>query len=48
MPTAEERYRMVQEAAYFIAEKHGFGGADMEYWLAAEAEIEAQLSGKKK
>ncbi|MEW5905045.1 MAG: DUF2934 domain-containing protein [Pseudomonadota bacterium] len=47
-PTPEERYRMVQEAAYYIAEKHGFGGADMDYWIMAEAEIQTMISGKQK
>ncbi len=32
----------VAEAAYFIAERRGFGpGHELEDWLAAEAEIEA-------
>ncbi|HEX2493812.1 MAG TPA: DUF2934 domain-containing protein [Steroidobacter sp.] len=31
----------VAEAAYFIAEKRGFGpGHELEDWLAAEAEVE--------
>ncbi len=47
-PTPEQRYRMVQEAAYYIAEKNGFVAGSMDYWIAAEAEIEALLSGKKK
>jgi len=47
-PTPEQRYRMVQEAAYYIAEKSGFVAGSMDYWIAAEAEIEALLSGKKK
>jgi hypothetical protein len=47
-PTPEQRYRMVQEAAYFIAEKDGFASGAMDYWIAAEAQIEALLSGKAK
>jgi hypothetical protein len=39
---------MVQDAAYFIAEKNGFKAGSMDYWIAAEAEITAVLSGKKK
>jgi hypothetical protein len=35
----EQRYRMVQEAAYFIAEKAGFKGDNLQYWLSAEKEI---------
>lgn len=45
-PSAEDRYRMVQEAAYFIAEKNGFAGGDMSYWIEAEAQINKLLSGK--
>jgi hypothetical protein len=42
-PTPEERYRMVQTAAYFIAEQHGFQGRSDEHWAAAEREIAAKL-----
>ena len=42
----EDRYRMVQEAAYFIAEKDAFSGCSTDYWIAAEAQIEAIVSGK--
>ncbi len=38
-PTAEERYRMVQTAAYYIAERDGFAGKASDYWIAAELEI---------
>lgn len=42
--TAEERYRMIAEAAYFRAEKRGFlGGNVAEDWLQAEAEIDRML-----
>lgn len=47
-PTPEQRYKMVQDAAYFIAEKNGFVSGSMDYWIAAETEITALLSGKKK
>ena len=47
-PTPEQRYRMVQEAAYFIAEKNGFVSGSLDYWIAAEAQIDAMLSGKAK
>ncbi len=47
-PTPEQRYRMIQDAAYFIAEKNGFASGAMDYWIAAEAEIDARLSGKGK
>lgn len=42
-PTPEERYCMVQTAAYFIAERNGFGGCPTEYWAAAELEISGKL-----
>lgn len=35
----EQRYLMVQEAAYYIAEKDGFSGNPAEYWAQAEAQI---------
>ncbi|MGA9665203.1 MAG: DUF2934 domain-containing protein [Gallionella sp.] len=42
-PSHEERHRMVELAAYFIAEQHGFEGRADEYWAAAEHEIAARL-----
>ena len=45
--SAEERYRMIQEAAYFRAEKEGFNCDPWKCWLVAEAEIDAQLSGSR-
>ncbi|MDR0994181.1 MAG: DUF2934 domain-containing protein [Verrucomicrobiota bacterium] len=39
----EERYRMVEEAAYFIAERHGFNGDTIYFWTLAEAEIRDQM-----
>lgn len=42
--TAEERYRMIAEAAYFRAERRGFLGGDMAGdWLQAEAETDRML-----
>lgn len=41
--TPEERYRMVQTAAYFIAERNGFQGYPADHWLLAELEIAARL-----
>ena len=41
--TPEERYRMVQTAAYFIAERHGFDGCATDHWAAAEVEIANKL-----
>ncbi len=45
--TPEQRYRMVQEAAYFLAEKNGFAGRSEDYWTAAEAQIDAMLARRK-
>lgn len=42
--TPEQRYLMVQTAAYFIAERNGFGGRATEHWAAAEIEIASKLS----
>ncbi len=40
----EQRRRMIEEAAYFRAERRGFsGGATLHDWLEAEIEIDAQL-----
>ncbi len=38
-----ERQRMVEQAAYFRAEKHGFQGDSSQHWSEAEAEIDADL-----
>ena len=40
----EERFQMIQQAAYFRAEKEGFSCDPWKCWVAAEAEIDAQLS----
>lgn len=43
--TPEQRYEMIATAAYYLAERRGFtGGYDMHDWIAAEAEIDTQLS----
>ncbi|MFZ5557893.1 MAG: DUF2934 domain-containing protein [Pseudomonadota bacterium] len=42
--TPEERYRLIQEAAYYRAEQRGFAaGHEIEDWIAAEAEVDAQV-----
>lgn len=43
--SAEERYRMVEVAAYFLAERNHFAGNPVEYWSAAEKQI-SQLLGE--
>ena len=40
----EERWRMVAEAAYYIAQRRGFVGGDaLADWVAAEAEVDTRL-----
>lgn len=39
----EQRYRMIQDAAYFIAERHGFNGDSAYFWSLAEAEVNSRL-----
>ena len=41
--SAEMRRKMIADAAYFRAEKHGSASDDVAHWLAAEAEIDAML-----
>jgi len=41
---AEERYRMVEVAAYYIAERNGFAGDPTVFWTEAEAQIAKLLS----
>lgn len=42
--TPEQRYLMITEAAYYLAERRGFSGGDMaEDWHAAEADIDLML-----
>lgn len=43
VPTPEQRYRMVQEAAYYLAMQYDFMGDAQGYWLEAEKQIAAQL-----
>lgn len=42
--SAEERYRMVEVAAYFLAERNKFAGNPVGYWSTAEAQIKKMLS----
>jgi hypothetical protein len=47
--SAEERRRMIAEAAYFRAMQRGFNGGDtLDDWLAAEREINCLLPGLQK
>ena len=42
--TPEQRYKMIEETAYYIAERHGFSGDSAYFWSLAEAEINAKLN----
>lgn len=42
---SDKRRAMIEEAAYYIAERRGFvQGRDVEDWLLAESQIDAALS----
>ena len=42
--TPAERMKMIAEAAYFIAEKHGFSnGRELTDWVAAEKQVDALI-----
>lgn len=41
--SAEKRYKMIQDAAYYLAEKSGFSGSSVDHWTKAEKQINAQL-----
>lgn len=43
---AEQRYQMIQDAAYYLAEKSGFSGNTVGHWFEAEQQIDAQLKKK--
>lgn len=38
-----ERYKMVEVAAYYIAERNGFVGDSQAFWAEAEIQISKQL-----
>jgi hypothetical protein len=44
-PTQDVRHRMIEDVAYLRAQQRGFAaGKELEDWLAAEAEVDFQLS----
>jgi hypothetical protein len=43
----EERQKMIEREAYFIAEKQGFQGDSQAHWAAAVKKIDAMLAKKK-
>lgn len=36
------RYKMIEVTAYYLAEKDGFTGSPVEYWIKAELQINSQ------
>lgn len=45
--TPEERFKMIEQAAYFRAEKAGFTGGSHEHWAAAEKEVDRLLAKRR-
>ena len=45
--SGDERRRMIADAAYRRAERAGFAGDPLAYWLSAEREIDALLDVRK-
>ena len=44
-PDEEQRYRMIAEGAYYLAQRRAFAaGSELDDWLLAEAEIDAMLA----
>ena len=44
----QQRYQMISEAAYLIAEKQNFiPGSEMDHWLQAEKQIDSWIKLKK-
>ncbi|MDA8093313.1 MAG: DUF2934 domain-containing protein [Betaproteobacteria bacterium] len=41
--TAERRYQMIAEAAYYRAETRGFAGDSVQDWIEAELYIDKML-----
>lgn len=41
--SAEERYKMVEIAAYYIAEHNNFQGNAIDFWVTAEAGVSKQI-----
>lgn len=43
--SSQQRQQMINEAAYYLAQRRGFiSGNPVDDWLAAEAEVDQQLS----
>ncbi len=44
--SSEQRYKMIEDAAYYLAEQSGFSGNTVDHWIRAEKLIDAQLKTK--
>jgi hypothetical protein len=42
--SAEERYKMIEVAAYYIAEHNNFQGSAIDFWIAAEEEVNKKIA----
>ena len=42
--SAEEHYKMVEVAAYYIAEQNDFQGSSIDFWVAAEIEVSKKIT----
>lgn len=42
--SAEERYKMIEVAAYYIAEHNHFQGNAIDFWIAAEEEVSKKIA----
>ena len=42
--SAEEHYKMIEVAAYYIAENNNFQGSTIDFWIAAEEEVSKKIS----
>lgn len=42
--SAEERYKMIEVAAYYIAEHNNFQGNAIDFWIAAEKEVNKKIA----
>lgn len=40
----EERYKMIEVAAYYIAEHNHFQGNAIDFWIAAEEEVNKKIA----
>ncbi len=46
--SAEQRHKMIEQAAYFLAERNAFVGQSLDYWIAAELQVDTMLGRGKR